>query len=148
MKKIKDMVALGTLAGLIGTIPQIILNFILTQTGFSQYYSFQLSGSVYLEKPLTYTFWGMVLGGLVWEFMAAGLGIATAYFINKMGKDFWWLKGIMVSNMIMFIFIYGFFFSLEAPKIVPWDLGTNWGVLVENLLFGITTSWVIVRRGE
>ncbi len=148
MRKIKDLIALGTLTGIIGTIPPLILNFITTILGFSQYYSFQLSGSIYINEPDTYTFWGMVLGGVVWEFMAAGLGIATVLLIRKTGKDFWWLKGMIISNMIMFIFIYGFFFALGAPKVVPWDLKTNWSVLIENILFGLTMSYLIIRCGD
>lgn len=148
MRKINDKIALGVLAGIVGTIPQLVLNLILTKMGFSKYYAFQLSGSVYLYEHLTTTFWGLVFGGLVWEFMAGGLGIATVYFIKMTGKDFWWLKGVIISNTIMFVLIYGFFFALEAPKIVPWDLGTNLAVLIENLLFGITTSFFIVRYGD
>jgi len=87
------------------------------------------------------------LGWLVWESMAAGLGIITTYLIYWSGRDYWWLKGLLVSNTLMFIFIYGFFFGLEAPKIVPWDLQTNWTFFIENLVFGITAGYFAVRWG-
>lgn len=146
--KIRDRVALGTLAGTIATIPQLILDGILVRAGLSKYFGFQISAGVYLLRPLTERFWGMLLGGLVWEFMAAGLGIITVCLIQCTGKEYWWLKGLLVSNTIMYIFIYGFFYALRGPRIVPWDLGTNWAVLIENLLFGVTVGFLVARWGD
>lgn len=142
---VRDKVALGTIAGLIGTIPQVLINALSVYIGFAKTYDFQLSGSIYLYKELTLTFWGFILGGIVWFSMAIGLGVVTTYFIKVTGKDFWWLKGIIVSNMIMYILMYGFFFALEAPKVVPWDVSTNFSILIENLIFGLTTSYIIKR---
>lgn len=146
---IHDKIALGTIAGIAGTIPSLVLNFISFKFGLTNYYSFQLAGGIYLLKPLTDSVSGLILGGIVWEAMGALLGIITAYLILATGKDFWWLKGIVVSNGIFFVLIYGFFFALGGqlvgPKVVPWDVKTNYTVLLENLLFGLTTSYLIVR---
>jgi hypothetical protein len=142
---VRDKVALGTIAGLIGAIPQVLINALSVYIGFAKNFDFQLSGSIYLSRELTLTFWGFILGGIVWYSMAAGLGIFTTYFIKLTGKDYWWLKGIIVSNTVMYIFMYGFFFSLEAPKVVPWDVSTNFSILIENYIFGITTGYIIQR---
>ena len=90
----------------------------------------------------------MVFGGLVWELMAAGLGTLTVFLIHWTGKEFWWVKGLLVSNAIMFIFIYGLFYTLAAPRIVPWDLGTNWSVFIENIIFGLTAGFLTIRWVE
>jgi hypothetical protein len=144
---IKDKIALGTMVGMIASIPQILINVLAMQTGFAQHYAFQYAASIYVYKNLTYTFWGLLFGWLVWESMAAGLGVITTYLIYWTGKDYWWLKGLLISNTVMFIFLYGFFFGLEAPKIVPWDLETNWTLFIENLAFGITAGYLTVRLG-
>lgn len=145
---VKDKIALGTLVGTTATIPQLIINFFMVQLHFSNFYDFQISGGIYLYKNLTYTFWGIVFGGLVWEFMAAGLGILVVYFVFITGKDYWWLKGLVISNAVMFIFVYGLFYTLAAPRIVPWDLGTNWSVFLENLIFGLTAGYLTIRWGN
>lgn len=144
---IKDKIALGTLAGIVATIPQIPVNILSMKLNLAQHFSFQYAASIFIYKNLTYSFWGLLFGGLVWESMAAGLGIITVFLIDWTGEDFWWLKGLLVSNTLMFIFMYGFFFGLEAPKIVPWDLETNWTIFIENLVFGVTSGYLVVRWG-
>ncbi|HYH02020.1 MAG TPA: hypothetical protein VEC37_02885 [Bacillota bacterium] len=144
---IKDRLTLGVVSGVAATIPQLIFNYISVQLGYSQYYDFQISGSVYLYRNLTYTWGGMLLGGITWSGTGAGLGIVTVYLMDKTGSDYWWLKGILISNAIMYTFIYGFFFSSLAPTIVPWDLGTNFSMIIENALYGISLGFLVVRWG-
>ncbi|MFZ5641277.1 MAG: hypothetical protein ACOY4Q_11410 [Bacillota bacterium] len=145
---IRDSIALGAVTGVAATVPQLIVNYISFQLGFAKYYAFQLSGGIYLLKNLTDNLWGLILGGIVWEFTAAFLGIVTVYLLRWTGRDYWWLKGVLVSNAIMFIIIYGFVFGLVGPKVVPRDIETNFSVLLENLIFGVTTAYLIVRWGE
>ncbi len=139
---IKDRITLGTVIGVIAAIPQLIFNFILVRVNFTDFYDFQISGSIYLYKNLTYTFWGLVFGGFLWELMAATLGILTVYLILWTGKEYWWLKSILVSNAAMFLLVYGLFYTLAYPKIVPWDLNTNWSIFIGNLIFGLTAGFL------
>lgn len=148
MVKIKDSTALGALAGIVATIPQLIFDFIMVQLGNSGYYAFQISGSIYLFKRFTDDLLGLMLGGIVWESMAMLLGIITVFYMRFTGKDYWWLKGIVVSNLIMFTIIYGFLYTLGAAKIVPFDIPTNLTVLVGNVIFGLTVSYLVVRWGD
>lgn len=146
--KIKDSTALGAVAGIVATIPQLVFDFIMVQLGYSGYYAFQLSGSIYLLKRFTDDILGFVLGGIIWESMAMFLGIITVFYMRFTGKDYWWLKGIVVSNVIMFAAIYGFLYSLGAAKIVPFDIPTNFTVLIGNIIFGLTKSYLVVRWGD
>ncbi len=72
---IHDRIALGTLAGIVGTIPSLILNFISVQVGFAKFYSFQISSSIYLFPGLTDSLNGLILGGLIWLGFGALLGV-------------------------------------------------------------------------
>lgn len=145
---IRDTVALGASAGVLGTVPQLIFDFIAVQLGWSGYYAFQISGSIYLLKRFTDSFGGLILGGLVWESMAILLGILIVVTIRITGVDYWWLKGLAVSNIIMFIIIYGFLYTLGAAKIVPFDIQTNLTMFVGNVIFGLTASYLIMRLGD
>jgi len=142
---IRDRFALGALAAQIATIPQLLLNVCAVQLGFTKYYSFQISGSIYLFKKLTLTPGGILLEILTWILMAAILGIITSYIIFWTGKDFWWLKGAIVSNAIMYTMVYGFIFAMGGPKIIPWDLGTNLSLFFDNLVFGILTGYLVAH---
>ena len=140
---IKDKVILGSVAGIVASIPQVILNAILLRLKLTEFYDFQIAGSVYLYKYLTYTPSGLLFGAIMWESIAVGLGIIAVYFISVTGRSGWWLKGIIVSNLIMFSLIYGFFFAMQAPTIVPWDLRTDWSMLFENAVFGVCLGYLI-----
>jgi hypothetical protein len=143
--KIRDSIALGTVAGLLGNIPSLILNFISVQLGFSKTYSFQISGGIYLFRRFTMEPGGILLGLLVWIFTSAFLGVAIVYLLKLTGRDYWWLKGILVSNFLMFVGMYGVIYSLGGSRVVPWDIPTNLSVLMENTLFGITAAYLAIR---
>ncbi len=91
---------------------------------------------------------GFIFGGIIWFLVAAGLGIITTYIIVFTGKDYWWLKGILVSNFLMYVAIYGVIFTLGGAKVVPFDIPTNVSVLIENVVFGITTAYLVIRLGR
>ncbi len=145
MLKIEDRIARGTLAGIIGTIPGLTLNFISVQLGLSNYYSFQLTGSIFLYPGLTDSFFGLLLGGMIWLTFGVFLGIATTYLIETTGEDYWWLKGVVVSFGIMYVGIYGIMYTYGAARIVPFDIATNMTEAISNILFGLSTSYLIVK---
>lgn len=145
---IRDRIALGTIAGIFGTIPQLIFNYFSVQLGYSKYYSFQLSSGTYLLKGFTDTTSGFVFGAIVWMFSAAFIGILIVYLLTFTGTDYWWLKGILVNNVIMFTFIYGFLFDMGAAEIVPLDIPTNYTTLIGNTLTGFSSAYLTVRWGS
>ncbi len=143
--KIRDSIALGTVAGLLGNIPPLIFNLLSIQLGFSKTYFFQISGGIYLFRRFTMEPGGILLGSLVWLFTGAFLGIVIVYLLRLTGRDYWWLKGIIISNFLMFVVMYGVIYSLGGSRVVPWDIPTNLSVLAENILFGITTAYLVIR---
>ncbi len=145
---IKDTTALGAASGFVAAFPQLIFDFIAVQLGYSNYYAFQISGSIYLFPKLTTYFFGFLLGGVIWFSMGMLLGVICAFYIKFTGTDFWWLKGLFISNLLMFVMLYGFFYTLGGARIVPFDISTNWTILLGNIIFGLTVSYLIVRWGE
>ena len=148
MITIRDRIALGTLAGIVGTIPSLILNYFSVQLGFAEFYSFQISGSIYLFPGLTDSVAGMFLGALIWLGFGAFLGIVIVYLFTYTGHDYWWLKGPLVAFVIMFVGIYGILYTAGAARIVPFDLATNLSEAVGNLIFGLFTAYLVVRWGS
>lgn len=145
MFAIRDRIALGTLAGITGTIPSLVLNFISVQIGFAKFYSFQISSSIYLFPGLTDSLYGLIFGGMIWLGFGILLGILITYLLTYTGRDFWWLKGPLVSFIVMFVGIYGIMYTFGAAQIVPFDLATNLSQAVENLIFGLFTAYLVNR---
>ena len=102
MKVIHDKFTLGIVAGILGTIPSLILNIISVQINLAKFYSFQLTGSIYLFPGLTGSFLGLVFGGLIWLAFGAFLGVIITYLLELTGQDYWWAKGVAASFIIMF----------------------------------------------
>jgi len=141
---INDRITLGTIAGLVGTIPQILISFISYKIGYAQFFSFQLSAGVHLAKPLAVEPMGLLMGGFIWELTGAVLGIVILYIITKTGKEFWWLKGIIVTNFLMYTIVYGFAFDMGASYLAD-DIGTNFTEMVGNILFGLTSAFLAAK---
>ena len=85
---IRDRIALGVVAGLLATIPSLIVNIISVNLGFARWYSHQIGGSIYLHPGLTDSPQGVILGLLVWIIPAMILGVITSYVIKVTGEDF------------------------------------------------------------
>jgi hypothetical protein len=146
--RIRDEIALGCLTGITATIPQLIFDFISVQLGYSKHYAFQISASIYLTRELTIKPLGLLLGGLVWEAMAAFLGVLTVLLLRFTGKDYWWLKGLAISNILMYIIVFGFLYTLGIARIIPLDIPTNMTVFIGNVIYGLTVGYLIVQWGE
>lgn len=142
---IHDRIALGAFAGILGSIPQLIIDFLLVQLNYSQVYAFQIVASIYLKPHLTLKPMGLILGGIVWEFGSAMLGVLIVYLFVLTGNDYWWLKGLGISNGFMFTIFYGFIYTLGGAKIIPFDITTNFTQLIGHTVFGISTSYLIIK---
>jgi hypothetical protein len=145
---IRDRIALGVLAGIIAAIPSSLVNFLSVQVGISRWYSSQIGGSIYLHPGLTDSLQGFLFGSLIWLIPAMALGILTSYVIQATGEDYWWIKGLAVTMIFMYLFVYGFLYTLGGATIVPFDFATNMSVFVENIIYGLTLGYLIKRWGQ
>lgn len=145
---IRDRFALGVVAGILATIPSLLVNLLSVNLGFARWYSHQIGGSIYLQPGLTDSLQGAILGLLIWFIPAMILGVITSYLIMATGEDFWWLKGIAVTLTCMHLIIYGFLYTLGGATIVPFDFATNFSIYIENIVYGLTLSYLIKRWGK
>lgn len=145
---IRDRIALGAFAGIIATIPSLIINVVSVQLGFSKWYSYQIGGSIYLNPGLTDSPQGFILGTLVWLIPAVTLGVITSYVLHTTGEDYWWVKGTAVTMIFMYLIIYGFLYTLGGATIVPFDFATNMSIYIENVIYGLSLGYLIKRWGE
>lgn len=147
--KIEDSFALGTISAIVASIPQLIFDWISHYYLFKgKYQAYQISSGIYLRPQLTNEPMGIALGIILWISQAIMLGVIITYVLKKTGKDFWWLKGLVISNGVMYIWIYGFLLTLGAGRIVPFDMRTNWTILIGNFIFGLLTPYFIIRLSK
>lgn len=56
-------------------------------------------------------------------------------------------SSIIITNNRMYIGIYSFLYNIGA-QLTPHDLTSNLVLFIDNLLFALTTSYLITRWGE
>jgi len=140
--KIEDTFALDTISALVASIPQLLFDWISHYYLFrAKYQGYQISAGIYLYNHLTNDPMGIALGLIVWLLQGISLGIIITLILKYFGRDFWWLKGLVVSNGFMYIWIYGFILTLGGGKVVPFDMRTNWTILLGNTIFGLLTPY-------
>lgn len=142
---IKDRIAFGSLAGVVSVLPQIALNLISKAIGFSKIYSFTLAGGVFLGKKVLQNIGGILLGSMLWLFTAAFIGVIITYFLYLTGKEYWWLKGVLVTVVFIHLLMYGFLFNMANAKVIPADIATNFSILGENIIFGLGAGYLVSR---
>lgn len=104
--KIEDTFALGSISAIAAAIPQLLFDWVSHYFLFrSKYQGYQISAGVYIQSQLTNELMGIALGLIVWISQAMALGVIITLILKMSGKDFWWLKGLLVSNGIMYIWI-------------------------------------------
>lgn len=146
--RIKDEFALSFLAGFIACVPQIAFDTISVLAGYSKYYAFQIAAGVFLHNHLALTPLGIFMGAIIWIIAAIFISLITITVFRLTGKDYWWIKSPAVVLSIMFIGIYGFLFNLGAAEIVPYDIPTNFTILINNIIFSIVLGYSIIHYGD
>lgn len=146
--KIKDPIALGALTGLLGSIPHLLVNFLSVQLGFSRYYSFQISAGIFIAEELTTERLGLLIGAISWSITAIILGTLLVLLVKFTGKNHWWLKGILITGGLTYAGIYGILFSLGGANLVPTDIPTTVTNMFGNLVFGISSGYLIIKLGD
>jgi hypothetical protein len=142
---LQDKVALGAVTGVAASLPGLLFNLFSVLLGTTEHYSFQLSAGVFLREDLLSTAGGLVLGGILWELTSAFLGVLIVYVLHFTGKEFWWLKGPLTSIPFTYILFFGFVFDIHPTHVVPRDLGSNFSLLGENIVFGLAAAYLAAR---
>jgi hypothetical protein len=144
---IRDRFTLGFVSGVTGTIPGMLLSAVSVAVGLSRFYSYQLTGGIYLFPGLTDSLQGAILGSIVWLVIGGFGGILMAYLLKATGTDYWWLKCLMISVGVIYIAMYGFTFVMGNLRIVPFDFATNMTELICNIVYGLSAGYLILRWG-
>lgn len=146
MKKIKDPLILWALSGVIGAASRDVYSFFAKQIGFAKFYIWQIGASLFLEKPLTMTFLGNMLGFLTDILVGSFLGFIFGLFLKWRGKSYYILKGWGVGAFAWLAF-FGILVT-NVPNLkdsAPNDILSNFSAFVGHSIFGIATAIAYVK---
>ncbi len=146
--KIKDPIALGAISGVLGSLSHLLLNFLSVQSGYSKFYSFQIAAGVFIAKDLTSKTMGLIIGAISWTIVSILLGVLTVLLFKFTGKDFWWLKGILITGALTYTGVFGVIFAMGGSNLNPTDIPTTLTSLLGNVVYGIFMGYLVLKLGD
>ena len=150
MKKIKDPIVLGAVAGLIGNTAKLAGNLFNRYVLYKSDTTYpEIAGGLFMtkkerEKPV-----GKAVGGLA-DFVLGGiLGIPLVYMFRYTGKDNAVFKGLGYGH-IAWIAMYGSTGRMMGVKkgVFPLNADTNLSAFVNHSWYGLVTALLINKLGD
>ncbi len=136
MKKIKDPILLGIIAGLTGNVFKNAGDILSVKLGTSHTSYPRMAGSLFMNKRKTKTPIGKTVGWLTDAAMAAGLGVGYVYVLKFTGKDHALMKGVGYAHGTWTL-ILGGSNKIMASSIYPQDPKTLLSQYATHTLYGV-----------
>jgi len=146
LQKLKDLIMLGTVSGLLAGLPGRILNEIEFKKGLTDLNYPQMASTLLMEKKDVASGEGVAAGNLLNSMLLCMAGIATAYTLTRTGKDFRQLKGIGIA------YLYGILLGGVMPAVglvkKPEKKRSFTLSLIDHTLLGLLCAELTARLGD
>lgn len=136
MRKIKDPVILGIVAGLAGNLLKNIGNTVNIKLGITQTSYPRISGGIFMKQKQVENIYGKTAGWIADTVIAGGLGIGLVYLLKLTGKDRALIKGALYGQTA-WTALFGVAGKLGATNIYPTDPKTVLSGYMNHNLYGI-----------
>lgn len=143
----RDTITVGTVAGIIGAVVLNIFIYILRLLGVKTSTSWDVAADIFLTPAKIHTLPGFFIGLVATAALCVGSAIIITIVLKAGGSDNAWLKGLLVANAIGFGTM-ALMPPLGIAKHVQSEPVTNIVALVALSLFGVVTSYIIVKLGR
>lgn len=147
MKKVKDPILLGIIAGLTGNVFKTIGDIISIKLGISQTSYPRIAGSFFMTNKQTESVLGKTVGWLTDAAMSAGLGVGFVYVLKFTGKDHALMKGVGYSHGAWTLLLGGAN-KMMTSNIYPQDAKTVLSQYTSHTLYGIGAALAASTLGD
>lgn len=140
-----DRLVVAFVAGIIGSILQTALSYILFLAGLAKTHYLLIAGEFLLNSSPLHTPLGYFVGFLA-DIIAGGVfAVIFVYILSITGKDYWLLKSIGFAG-VLWLFSIGLID--RTFKLVPAlynDTSTNLALLASDLVYAVTVGFLVVK---
>lgn len=147
MRKIKDPVVLGVVAGLAGNLLKNIGNTVNIKLGITQTSYPRISGGFFMKKNTVESIYGKTAGWIADTVIAGGLGVGLVYLLKMTGKDHALIKGA-IYGQTAWTTLFGVAGKLGASNIYPTDAKTVLSGYMNHNLYGIGAALAATALGD
>ncbi|WP_027364121.1 DUF6789 family protein [Desulfotruncus alcoholivorax] len=149
LQKLKqDTLAIGTLAGITGTVVMHGFSILWNYLGLTKVTTLQVSGAILVAQEQLNTPLGLIISIIVHLMVGSVGGVLLAYYIKYAGKDLYWLKGLALSG---FMLLAGMGFIVHVMQIMPQmykDALTVFFHIINYLIYGQVVAYTVTRYWE
>ena len=145
MRRIKDRIVLGLIAGLGANIVKEAIAETGIHSGLTKYSCRRMIPRILLNKKQANTWKGWVLGTTTDLSFAALTGVLITYTLSYTGKDYSKLKGVVVANGVLDQVYNAFSRILPHVRNEP---NSNLLCRAIHTVFGITAASIITSLGD
>jgi hypothetical protein len=147
MRKIKDSMVAGILAGLIGVICMDITNLILWRNKKTEGLYGHIAGSMIMKPSKLNKRSNFLVGQIFHMTVGSCLGVGMAEIFKKYGKDHYIIKGGFFSA-IVWGFLYNFGQKMGFYRMNPRLIKSSYASILHHLIYGLVTSKSLVALAE
>jgi hypothetical protein len=149
LQKLKqDTLAIGTLAGITGTVVMHGFSEIWKLLGLAKITTLQVSGAIFIARDQLDTPVGFIISIIVHLMVGSAGGVLLAYYMKYAGKNLYWLKGLALAS---FMLLGGMGFMVRVMQIMPQMHKETVTVLlhiINYFIYGLVVAYVVARYGE
>lgn len=146
MRKIKDRLVLGAIAGMVTSLPIQIFDALMHENGITDLSYAYSASRIFLTKKKTKTLPGKAVSAIVNFANSSTVATAITYILSLTGKDYALLKGAGIGTM-MWVGIGGLMSSIGL-KIKSKRPITPLILLGQHIIFGVMCSYIIIKLGD
>lgn len=143
-----DRVSIAIIAGILGSIIQTVLSYLIFLFGISKTHYLMVAGAFFLRNEALQTPAGYLVGFMA-DITAGGFfALIFVYFLSITGKDYWVLKALGYAG---FVWIAGIGLMDRVLNLVPvlqTDPITNLALLVSDVFYSLSMAFFVVRWGK
>ena len=147
MRKIKDRMLLGVIAGLGGNVVKLTLSTIFQKLKWAELGSPERAAGMLIPPHTLMHKKGRMVGYLADSVVSGLLGTASVYAFSTFGKNKATLKGAL-AGQASWTFLYGVLGTMGVTKVSPVSPNTVLSEFVSHTAFGATSAFIITRLGD
>lgn len=147
MKKIKDRMILGVVAGLGANVVKLTLSKIFQKLNWAEIGGPERAAGMLIPPHTLIRKKGKVVGYLADAVISGAIGTASVYAFSILGKEKAILKGTL-SGQAAWTFLYGVLGTMGATKVGPLGPNTVLSEFVSHTAYGATLAFIITKLGD
>ena len=151
---LRDFVFVGFLSGMAGGCTVNLITLPVYYLGFTRFALLHWGTAIMMQET-RFDPGALIIGFLAHAAVSTGLGMLVAYLLLRTGKDFYIIKGLVVS-LLFWVSVYGIASPLLLPPGFPkLDLATAAAEFAGQVAAGVLAAYFIaafadphLRRGD